>query len=179
MLVQGSQRIEIIVRKDGGGGEKNNRETSTDSVGGKNETGTTPSGLMGKNPRRTMLVNATHLFAVSKQVGNSIINYWNGGLGYESGDEAYQDRVKRQIEIVQDYGNIATSTAMGAVYGAAGGPFGIIAGVTLGFVSSAVSNIFKYKSRQRDYDFKLFKENNAIEYQRARAKINLTTGRLR
>ena len=32
---------------------------------------------------------------------------------------------------------------------------------------------------KRDFNYKVFKENNAIEYQRARASISLTTGRLR
>lgn len=179
MIIQGSQKIEVIVRKEGGGGEKNNRETSADNIGGKNDNQLPAGGFFGRNPMRTIKVNATHLVAVSKQFLNAQINYQMQKIGYISGDEAYQDRVGRQVEIVQDAGNVATSVAMGAVYGAAGGPFGILAGMAIGAASSGISLAYKYKGRYLDYDFKMFKENNAIEYKRARANINLTTGRLR
>ena len=179
MIVQGSQKIEVVVRKEGGGGEKNNKEVGTDEIGGKNESQSSAGGFFGKNPRRTLKVNATHMLAVSKQVLNAQANYQMQKIGYISGDEAYQDRVGRQMEIVQDTGNVATSVAMGIVYGSAGGPFGMLAGAAIGAASSGISLAYKYKGRYLDYDFKMFKENNAIEYKRARANINLTTGRLR
>ena len=47
------------------------------------------------------------------------------------------------------------------------------------FVTSGVSLAVKYAGREREFNYKVFKENNAIEYQRARASINMTTGRLR
>jgi len=68
---------------------------------------------------------------------------------------------------------------MGAVYGAWGGPIGAIIGATLGAVSSSVSIGLKYAAKKEEYNYKAFKENNAIAYQRARASISLTTGRLR
>ena len=87
--------------------------------------------------------------------------------------------MERRFEIVQDATNFASSVAMGAAYGSAGGPYGAAIGAVLGAVSSGVSLAFKFAGRQRDFEYKVFKENNAIEYQRARASINLTTGRLR
>lgn len=178
MIVQGLQKIEVIVRKEGGGGEKNNREVSAEEVGGKNESAPL-GGWFGKNPKRTMKVNATHMLAVAKQAFNSQVNYQIHATGYISGDEAYQDRVGRQMEIVQDGANVATSVAMGITYGSAGGPVGALLGGFIGALSSGISIGYKYKGRYLDYDFKMFKENNAIEYKRARANINLTTGRLR
>ena len=68
---------------------------------------------------------------------------------------------------------------MGAVYGAWGGPIGAILGATFGAISSGASTAVKYLGREREFNYKVFKENNSIEYQRARASINLTTGRLR
>ena len=68
---------------------------------------------------------------------------------------------------------------MGAVYGAWGGPIGAVLGATFGAISSATSIGVKYAGREREFNYKVFKENNAIEYQRARASINMTTGRLR
>lgn len=177
MITQSSQKIEVIVRKEGAGGEKNNKETDTDEIGGKNTAsqGTNTHARL----KRTLRVNAIHGFAVAKQWANADINYRLAGLEYVHGDESYADRAKRQVEILQDYGNLASSTAIGATYGAAGGPLGMALGAVLGFASSAISYNYKYKGRERDYTFKMFKENNAIEYKRARAYTSLTTGRLR
>jgi hypothetical protein len=128
-----------------------------------------------------------HGIAVAKHIANTGINFWVGGLGYENGDEAYQQRVGRQVEIVQDATNTATSIAMGAMAGAMAGSVvpgigtvigGIVGGV-LSTANSAAGLISKYEGRKRDYNFKMFKENNAIEYKRARANLSLTTGRLR
>lgn len=179
MIVQGSQKIEVVVRKEGGAGQKNNREVDSDQVGGKGQTDKKRSGFFGPSARRTLKVNATHLVAITKQLANSQINYLIHKVGYTHGDEAYQDMVGRQVEIVQDGLSLASSVAMGAVYGSAGGPFGTLAGMALGAASNRISWAYKYKGRQLDYDFKMFKQNNAIEYKRARAQINLTNGRLR
>ena len=68
---------------------------------------------------------------------------------------------------------------MGAASMSWAGPVGMIIGGSLGAISSGASIGAKYASRRRDFSYKIFKENNAIEYQRARASINYTTGRLR
>ena len=68
---------------------------------------------------------------------------------------------------------------MGGVYGAWGGPIGSAIGAGLGAIQSGLSLAVKYAGREREFSYKVFKENNAIEYRRARASINLTTGRLR
>ena len=90
-----------------------------------------------------------------------------------------QENVQRRFEIVKDVGGFASSVAMGAVYGAWGGPIGAVLGATFGAISSATSIGAKYAGREREFNYKVFKENNSIEYQRARASINMTTGRLR
>ena len=80
---------------------------------------------------------------------------------------------------MKDVTNIASSVGMGALYGSWGGPIGAVLGAAFGAVSSGVSTAVKYAGREREFNYKQFKENNAIEYQRARASISLTTGRLR
>ena len=179
MLRQQSQKIEVIVRKEGGGGEKNNKETDTDKIGGQNGEQSTGTALLSKRAKRFIFVNATHALAVAKQGFNANLNYWVGGMGYTQGDEAYQDRANRQIEIVQDNLSAFSNIAMGAGYGAVGGPVGMLLGASMAAISTAISINTKYATRKRDYSFKVFKENNAIEYKRARAQLNLTTGRLR
>ena len=121
----------------------------------------------------------THSLAVAKQLGLQAIQYKIAGIGYEQGDQALQQQVQRQVEQVQDVGNIATSIAMGATYGSMGGPLGSILGAVMMGAQTGISTLYKYATREREYDVKLFKENKAIEYKRARAQINLTTGRLR
>ena len=174
MYTQQSQRIEVIVRKEGGNGEKNNRETNSDEVSSNNNKTS-----ISNKTKRFAIVNAAHTFALTKQFANATINYYVGGLGLKYGDEAYQEQVERNVEILQDVSGFATSTIMGATYGAAGGPLGIVLGGLFGAASNAISTGYKYLTRQRDFSYKVFKENNSIEYRRARASINLTTGRLR
>ena len=178
---KGTQRIEIIVRKEGGSAQSNAKETQAEDIGGRETTWRT-SVFGSEDPRRIKRViktNTTHALAVSKQVIDLGMEYWVSGLGYKTGDQSYQENVQRRFEIVKDVGGIASSVAMGAVYGAWGGPIGAVLGATFGAISSAASIGVRDAGRKREFNYKVFKENNAIEYQRARASINMTTGRLR
>lgn len=174
---QGTQRIEIIVRKDRTGSLKGAEETDTDNVSA-NQTADS-SGKRSSASARFLKVNISHGVAVAKQIANQSINFVVQGIGQRYGDEALQENVERRMEIVSDVTNFASSVGMGALYGSAGGFVGMAIGAALGAVSSLSSIAFKYAGRERDFDYKQFKENNAIEYKRARASINLTTGRLR
>lgn len=179
---QGTQRIEIIVRKDGGGSTQTAaKETPTDEIGERETTWRT-SVFGSENPnriKRVIKTNTTHALAVTKQVVDLGIEYWVAGLGDKNGDQAYQDMVQRKFEIVKDVTNVASSIGMGALYGSWEGPIGAVLGAVFGAVSSGVSTAIKYAGREREFNYKMFKENNAIEYKKARAGINLTTGRLR
>lgn len=181
---QGTQRIEIIVKKQSdGGGDTGNKELDIDRDTEKNGGGGLISTLTGSsNPQRQQRVlktNLTHTLAVTKQIVDLGIEYKISGLGYQNGDQAYQERVSRRMEIFKDVTNVASSIGMGALYGSWGGPVGAIVGAALGAVSTGVSIATKYAGREREYDFKMFKEQNAVAYSRARAGINLTNGRLR
>lgn len=185
MYTQQTQRIEVIVRKEGGGGEKGNKEVDTEEAG--NGNAKSFGGRATKAVRVVAKAQFLHGLAVTKQVANTGINYWVGGLAYEHGDEAYQQRVGRYMEVIQDGTSAATSVAMGAAAGAMAGSvvpgigtaIGAVVGATLSGIKTTAGLISKYEGRKRDYDFKTFKENNAIEYKRARAQINMTVGRLR
>ena len=186
MYTQQKQRIEIIVRKDVGGGSEGAKTREADSNMNGEQEGESSS-LMAKltgssnkmRQRRVIKTNATHALAISKQVIDLGIEYYIGGIGMRSGDTALQENVSRNMEIFKDSTNVVSSVAMGALYGAWGGPIGAVLGALFGAVSTGASLITKYMGRERDYDFKVFKEENAIEYKRARAGINMTTGRLR
>jgi hypothetical protein len=178
---QGNQRIEIIVKKDGGSfSQTNAKEKETDNIGGENEEYSFWLGTANRNrKKRVIKTNATHALAIAKQVTDLGLEYWVAGLGNKYGDQSYQENVQRRFEIVKDVGGFASSVSMGALYGSWGGPIGAVLGATFGAISSATSIGLKFTGRERDFNYKVFKENNSIEYQRARASINMTTGRLR
>lgn len=182
MLYQmGTQRIEVIVRKEGGGGEQGAKEKDADKANEEQEQSESGNGKSAKSREKARMIrtNVTHGLAVAKQVLDTLINYKIQGVGMKYGDQALQESIAREWEIIKDGTNVASSVAMGALYGASGGPIGAILGMTFGAVSSGISIAFKYAGRERELDYKQFKENNAIEYNRARASINMTTGRLR
>lgn len=179
---QGTQRIEVIVRKDTGAGERGAKEKDTDNATQEpteNESSGGGTSRSSSAKSRFAKVNATHFLAVAKQGANLVIDYKLQGISLVNGDQAMQEQVARKVEIVQDVGNFASSVAMGATYGAAGGVPGAVLGMIFGAASSGMSIAYKYETREREYDYKMFKEDNAIEYKRSRAQINLTTGRLR
>lgn len=181
-LYQQGSKIEVIVRKeDGGVSQKGNNTTDTEeNAGNSNSSNSKLFGSTSKQrQQRIIKTNLTHALAVSRQIFNLALNYKLGGLGYEAGDQSYQDLVQRNFEIADDVLSIVSSAGMGALYGSWGGPIGAVAGAVLNTASTSVSIAMKYKNRERDYSVKQFKLNNEISYSRARAGINLTTGRLR
>ena len=177
---QGTQRIEVIVRKDAGVANKGANEKPADQVSESQPTSTSSVKQADTyaQSKQFLRVNITHGLAVSKQLIGAGVNYAIQGIGDKYGDQALQEHISRTYEIFQDGTNFASS-AMGATYGAAGGPLGIALGTAFGLISATTSIAFKYAGRERDFNYKVFKENNAIEYNRARASINLTAGRLR
>lgn len=178
MNYQQVQKIEVIVRKEGGNGEKGNKTTEAEDAGKQNgEQSTSTANAIRR--KRFVITNATHAYAVAKQFASAEINYRVGSTGFQHGDEAYQERVGRQMEVVNDATNAVSSIGMGITYGSFAGPWGAVLGGVFGALSQGISIGYKYKGRERDFSFKMFKQNNAIEYKRARANINLTTGRLR
>lgn len=181
---QGTQRIEVIVRKESDDVQGANetlpdeaQETKTADV----QSGGGGDGIGWKERRRKRMIktNVTHFMAVSRQIANNAFEHYVSFLGEQNGDQAYQQSVERKIELIKDPTNVASAVAMGALYGSWGGAPGAVLGATMALVSTASSIGFKYLRRQKEYDFKMFKEEHGIEYQRARANINLTTGRLR
>ena len=182
---QGTQKIEIIVRKDISGSDNGAKEVGAENVTASNaETSTAATsgksgGTLSYRQARMLRVSTLHSLGVMKQVGETAINYYVSGLGDMYGDEALQARAERVVESVIDVVGFASSVGMGAASMSWAGPVGMIIGGSLGAISSGASIGAKYASRRRDFSYKIFKENNAIEYQRARASINYTTGRLR
>ena len=182
LTAKGTQRIEIIVRKSGGAGQEGAKEKQADEASNQQEGQADTEkdvGTTGKHSKSWWRVQSTHFVGVAVQGARLLTQYYIAGIGYKTGDSSLQAQVERQLEQVTDMTSLITSAGMGLTYGATGGPIGAIAGATMAVAQTGMTIASKYATRQRDYDMKIFKENNAIEYKRARAQINLTTGRLR
>jgi len=179
MLYQsGTQRIEIVIRKDV---VPTDNTTDVDKVTSQNGAGADENGGGDgvSDNEKLILTNVTHSLSTAKMLTDLGIEYQLGGFGYRTGDQAYQDAIQRKFEVVKDVTNVVSSTGLGALYGSKGGVIGAIVGASLGAIKSIGSTVVKYKGRDRDYTYKVFKEDNSIQYVRSRADINLTTGRLR
>lgn len=176
---QGTQRIEIIVRKERGASSTGANEKDADQISEDQASADGESTGNTGSKKAFIRANLTHGVAVAKQAVHAGINYAIQGIGNKYGDQALQENISRQFEIVQDASNFASSVSMGITYGASGGIWGMVLGGFFGLASATISTVFKYEGREREFNYKQFKENNAIEYRRARASINLTTGRLR
>lgn len=127
----------------------------------------------------------TTFFAVQQgvslavQTGREAINYFVSDIGRANGDSNYQAIVNRKIEKVTDALSVGQGALSGAAAGAMAGPVGAAVGAVIGAVSSGISLGFKYAEREREYQYKMFKENTSQAYQLARANYSAYTGRVR
>lgn len=181
MLVQqGVQKIEVIVRKGGAVGAASvqgaKENTAEEKTGDKN---TADGGVGNYTQKRALKTTVMHAFTTAKSNADHLIDFYEAGLGMQYGDQAYQDRVQRVTEQYRDVSNTAIAIAMGARMASWGGPVFAAIGGAIGGLTSITSIGFRQARRERDFNYKVFKENSSVEYARARANINLTTGRLR
>ena len=86
---QNTQRIEIIIRKDT---IAMDATTDTDKVSSQDGGGAdTPESQGGTSSRKKklLLTNLTHALSTTKMVADLAVEYEIGGLGYKTGDQAY------------------------------------------------------------------------------------------
>ena len=181
LFTQG-QKIEVIVRKEdtsaatAGAREESADEVTSGSAGGASGSGTTTFSTNSKVNKRII---GTKVLSASIAAARLGLNYYAGGIGYRNGDAAQQEAVQRNIELVEESAGILLSIGIGATYGVRGGPIGMAVGAAAAAATTATSLAVKYLNKGREYNMKVFKEENAIEYRRARANLSLTSGRLR
>lgn len=183
-FVQGTQKIEVVVRKENldaatAGANEQAPEEAGSNAGTQAQGSGGESSFFGARGKNFARINATKALALGIMVGRLSLNYAVGGIAYRNGDAAMQEAVQRNLEMAEEGVTLISSIGIGATYGSAGGAAGALIGATIGAISAGTSLIVKYAGRFRDYDAKMFKEENAIEYKRARAQVSLTTGRLR
>lgn len=168
--VQGSSRVDVYVHKDGGGGDNQPQGAKTGDGGENKEKNYAFSRLLtgGKNLRAVSGHTASAMFNMAK----STVQYAHSFVGDQNGDKSLQEQIDRQTEVREDILGSMFSVGMAT---AQWGVFGFV----LGTVTKGTELALKYSKRQKEYNMKIFKEENGIQYLRARASINLTTGRLR
>lgn len=110
---QGTQRIEVIVRKQSGGGVSGGagtKETDADkttAAGGEESEGLGTGTGMNTRTKRVVSANMQHILSTVKQGADLAIDYWASGIGIQSGDQALQDRTERRIEVLKDTTSLA------------------------------------------------------------------------
>ena len=174
---QGVRKIVVVVRGEGNVAPAGTKETDPNETVDSDVV--SEHGKMSKRTKRMIITNATHAFAITKQLAYLGMNYSISRVADRNGDQVLQDRFARKLEVIKDNTNIASSIAMGYVYGRWGGPVGAVLGAFMGGAQSIATTAIKYGERDVAYNAKLFKQNNAIAYTRARANLSATTGRLR
>ena len=181
-LFKQGQKIEVIVRKEdsnaataGANDESAEKSGTGAEQAGQDGAGTTTEGRSKVNKR----ITATKVLAAGIAAGRLYVNYIAGGVAYRNGDDAEQEAVQRNFEMAEEAIGLAASVGIGATYGIRGGAPGAVIGAVLALATTATSLGFKYAGKYREYNAKVFKEENGIEYLRARSQVSLTTGRLR
>ena len=97
-----------------------------------------------------------------------------------TGDSNYQYHVSRQFEVVEDTSRFATNVLSSTVSGASiGGPTGAVIAFATAVLTQSVSYAQKYEGRNINNAITQWKENQSINYNKARAGVDLTDGRSR
>jgi uncharacterized protein (DUF697 family) len=176
---QGKQTLTVIVRGEGVT-TTDSTERGADTSPKEEQDAQTQTKAKSKGmSKRVKFITITHGIAAGVSLTQATINYAIGDIAGTTGDKNYADLVRRKVEVFQDVGNVATATAMSGMYGSRGGLVAGIVTTAIGFTTAMVSKANKYLNREREYKIETFKMDNEIEYNRSRANINLTTGRLR
>ena len=177
---QGKQTMTIIVRGEGvnitDSTEKRVDESPKEAQEEQQETTTKTKRKMS---HRVKMITITHAVATGISLANSATNYYIGDIAGTTGDKNYAELVQRKVEMGKDVLDVAVATTMSAYYGSRGGFWVGVATAAMGFTTAVTSKANKYLNRDREYHIETFKMDNEIEYNRSRANINLTTGRLR
>lgn len=184
---QGNQKIEVIVRKDSGISSPAGTKGASAHKAANTQSDSTQLGPDIDKPKTEAGVRQTSLgkfiaagvVQFAKQAAFTGFDYYISGIGMRTGDQALQAQIGRKIEIVKDVVSVGSSLYIGAKIGSSLGPLGAVVGALAGTASSAISIGVRQAERERSYNYEIFKENNSIQYQKTRAGLNMTNGRLR
>ena len=175
------QKIDIIIHADIV--QKKANTANATNVNPHSKTKSDEENLTG-NPSQMSTKRKLHMANnLARNAVNLTMSFTNmriNQIANMSGDNNYQETVSRQFEVVEDASrfaiNVATSTINGAMrYG--------IPGAIIYFAVSALSQSLsysqKYEGRNINNAITQWKETQNINYNKARAGVDLTDGRSR
>lgn len=175
------QTIDIYVHATKLTASSNNAEKSVNpnkKEGSENES----NGLIGSPfSSKRQLHNAQNVLRFTNNMAVNVIpNAVINQISNASCDTNYQAIARRQQEVKQDIANplisITNATLSG---GMIMGPIGALTGLITSATTSIVSLANKYEGRNVDNAINIWKQNQSVNYNKARAGVDLTDGRSR
>ena len=175
------QKIDIIIHADIV--QKKANTANTTNINPHSKTSTDEENMTG-NPSQMSTKRKLHIANnMARNAVNLTMSFTNmriNQIANMTGDSNYQDYARRQFEVVEDTSrfatNILTSTASGAMIG---GPIGAGLALATSALTQSFSYAQKYEGRNINNAITQWKENQSINYNKARAGVDLTDGRSR
>lgn len=171
---------DIVQKRTNSVAEKSVNPNSNEASGNSNDSSSAWSGGTFHISKKRMIhmgINATRTI---KTLATQYANAGIGQLGAITGDSNYQNIVQRQVEsgidTISSIWNIGSATTSGALIG---GPIGAALALASSSLSTAFSLMNKYETRNMQNAISTWKENQSVNYNKARAGIELTDGRTR
>lgn len=116
----------------------------------------------------------------NNMVFNVLPNATINQISNASCDTNYQAIARRQWELKQDIANPVMSITNATLSGALiMGPVGALTGLLTSSLTSLTSLATKYEGRNVDYAINTWKQQQSVNYNKARAGVDLTDGRSR
>lgn len=120
-----------------------------------------------------------------RQVLFAGLNYTVSGIGMNTGDQFLQAKAQRVVADAEMAFSALSGAKSGAISGAAAGAMfggiGALAGAAIGAILGAAPAVIsrgqEYVTGQRNYNYQVWKEQSNINYARARANAEISTGR--
>lgn len=136
------------------------------------------------SPRKISSKRIAHMGVnISRTAVNLSMTFRNAAvnqLANITGDSSYQDYSRRQTEILEDTARVATNTITATLSGAMiGGPVGASIAFASSALTQSLSYMQKYETRNINTAIQNWKDTQSINYNKARAGVDLTDGRSR
>lgn len=175
------QTIDIYVHATKLTASSNNAEKSV-NPNKKEDSDNNDMGLvMGPFSSKRQLHNAQNVIRFTSNMAFNVIpNAVVNQISNASCDTNYQAIARRQMEIKQDIANPLMSITNATISGGMiMGPIGALTGLVTSAATSMFSLMNKYESRNVDFALNSWKQQQSVNYNKARAGVDLTDGRSR
>ena len=175
------QTIDIYVHATKLTASSNNAEKSVNPNKKDSETDSDVGLVAGPFVSKRQLHNAQNVLRFTSNMAFNVIpNAVVNQISNASCDTNYQAIARRQMEIKQDIANPLVSITNATISGGMiMGPVGAITGLVTSATTSIFSLMNKYEGRNVDFAIDSWKQQQSVNYNKARAGVDLTDGRSR